>query len=319
MGQMVSIVVATVNEEEHLRPMYEHLISTMQAIGISFEIIFVDDRGHDASWEIIEGLHKKDSRVKGIKLSRNFGHQAAVTSGLDHARGDVVITMEGDLHHPTELIPQMIERWRQGYAVVSTVRETPYRIGWFKRWAAALFFRFINSVSDIRVDEDLVDFRLLDRKALNYLNAMRERSRFVRGLISWVGFNQTELRYTTQPRPADEAKCSLRKMMHSALSAVFSFSTLPLKVSFYIGLLINLLCLPLMLWALYTRFISHTTLPGWTSTFIALLLLNGLQLIMLGIIGAYLGRVFEEAKKRPLYVTQQTIGLEAASADENRR
>jgi dolichol-phosphate mannosyltransferase len=315
MGKMVSIVIPVFNEAGNLCELYQRLINTLQSIPFSFEIIFVEDGGHDNSWPIIQDLHKTDARVKGIKLSRNFGHQIAITSGLDHARGDVAITMDGDLQHPPELIPDMIKKWQQGYDVVYTIREDTQSIGRFKKASSAVFYRLINNISDIHIDKSAADFRLLDRKVLYHLNAMRERARFLRGLVSWVGFSQAELHYVAKPRFAGETKYSLSKMVHLAFTAIFSFTTLPLKISFYIGVLVNILCVPLVVWALYTKFYTDTTMSGWASTFIIMLFMSGVQLIMLGIIGAYLGRVFEEVKNRPLYITRRTIGLDPAAPD----
>lgn len=310
--KLVSIVVPLYNEEENVRELCTLLCRVLSAIGdIEYEILFVDDGSWDNSWEIICDVHDQDDRVKGIRLSRNFGHQAALTAGYDYAIGDAVITMDCDMQHPPEMLPAMIQKWRQGFDVVSMVREASPHEAWFKKVSSAFFYQLMNSFSDIAIKNAVADFRLLDRRVVKRLNSMRERARFLRGLISWIGFKEAELRYTAQPRFSGRTKYSLRKMLRLAVNAISSFSTVPLTLGFYVGLAVNVVCLILMGYAVYNKVYDHKDLSEWASTFMTMLSLNGIQLIMLGVIGLYLGRVLQEVKKRPLYIARDELGVEA--------
>jgi len=307
----VSIVVPVLDEGDNVRRLCVAIRRTLSAIdSIKYEIIFVDDGSRDRSWEIIGELHRQDARVKGVRLSRNFGHQAALTAGYRYASGDAIITMDGDMQHPPDMLPLMIEKWREGYEVVSMVREQSAHEGWFKRLSSKLFYRLINVLSDVAIRESVADFRLLDRRVVRRLNSLRERTRFVRGLISWLGFSEIELKYQASPRHSGKTKYSLRKMFGLAGSAVSSFSTVPLKLIFYAGLAVNTVCLGLMGYAVYNKIHEHKDLTEWASTFMTMLFLSGVQMVMIGLIGLYLGRVLEEVKRRPVYVTREALGIE---------
>lgn len=307
---LISIIVPVCDEAENLRRLCAGIQHVLKAIGdIDYEVLLVDDGSRDSSWDIIRSIHRRDRRMKGVRLSRNFGHQAALTAGYHYASGDAIITMDGDLQHPPEMLPAMIEQWRQGYDVVSMVREASPHESWFKRASSRLFYLLINALSDVDIKNAVADFRLLDRRVVERLNSMRERTRFVRGLISWIGFSETELRYTAAPRLAGRTKYSLRKMLDLAATAVSSFSTVPLKMGFYAGLAVNVLCLGLMGYAAYNKIHENKDLTEWASTFMTMLFLNGIQLIMIGVIGLYLGRVLEEVKRRPLYVAMEELGV----------
>jgi len=284
---------------------------------IAFEILLVDDGSSDDSWVIIEGLHRQDSRAKGIRLSRNFGHQAAITSGMDYARGAAVITMDADLQQPPELIPRMVAKWRDGYDVVCTVREATEKTSGFKRLTSGLFYLIINSLSGVPIRQNAADFRLLDRKVVLALSHMPERARFIRGMVSWVGFSQTEVPYVAGPRLAGSTKYSVRKMIYLTFTAISSFSTVPLKLAFYLGLLVDLICVILVGYAFYNRYFEAKDLSEWASTFIVILFLNGMQMMVLGILGVYLGRVLEEVKGRPVYLTRQTVGIPSRELSES--
>jgi glycosyltransferase involved in cell wall biosynthesis len=307
---MLSIVVPVYDEAESVRELCSAIARVLSAVeDIQYEIILVDDGSRDNSWQVIHELHQQDARVKGVRLSRNFGHQAALTAGYHYAAGDAIITMDGDLQHPPEMLPVMIEKWRQGYDVVSMVREASPHEGWFKKLSSSLFYRLINALSDVTIKDAVADFRLLDGRAARQLNSMRERGRFVRGMISWIGFTETEVRYTAAPRFAGHTKYSLRKMLGLAANAVSSFSTVPLKLGFYTGIAVNALCLVLMGYAVYNKIYENKDLTEWASTFMTMLFLNGVQLLMIGVIGVYLGRVLEEVKRRPLYIAREELGL----------
>ncbi|MEP7352812.1 MAG: glycosyltransferase family 2 protein [Acidobacteriota bacterium] len=307
---LVSIVVPVYDEAESVRQLCSVVARVLGLEeDLDYEILLVDDGSRDLSWRIISDLHKDDDRIKGVRLSRNFGHQAALTAGLHYAIGDAVVTMDGDLQHPPELLPAMIERWRQGYDVVSMVREPSEQESWFKKQSSNMFYRLMNGLSDIKIKGSVADFRLLDRRVVKRLNSLKERGRFVRGLISWIGYSETEIRYKASPRYAGQPKYSLRKMLGLAGSAVSSFSTVPLKLGFHVGIAVNLLCLALMAYALYTKIYDHKDLSEWASSYITMLFLHGIQLIMIGVIGVYLGRVLEEVKRRPLFVASEELGV----------
>jgi dolichol-phosphate mannosyltransferase len=309
---LISVVVPLYNEAGNVG---EFCALTAQVLGrledIAYEIILVDDGSRDNSWNLITELNQEDSRVKGIRLSRNFGHQAALTAGYDYASGDAVITMDGDLQHPPEVLPAMIEKWREGYDVVSMKREATLQESWFKKTSSAFFYKLINALSDITIKSAVADFKLLDRRVVKRLNSMRERARFLRGIISWIGFQEIELTYTASARFSGQTKYSIRKMLRLAVNAISSFSTLPLTLGFYVGLAVNVVCLILMGYAVYNKLYDNKDLSEWASTFMTMLALNGIQLIMIGVIGLYLGRVLEEVKKRPLYIAREEVGIAA--------
>jgi glycosyltransferase involved in cell wall biosynthesis len=309
---LVSIVVPLYNEAGNLRELLTRMARALGTIDdITYEIILVDDGSRDDSWKLITELHVEDSRIKGIRLSRNFGHQAALTAGYDYASGDAVITMDGDLQHPPEVLPAMIAKWREGYDVVSMKREATLQESWFKKTSSAFFYKLINALSDITIRSAVADFKLLDRRVVKRLNSMRERARFLRGIISWIGFKEAELTYTASARFSGKTKYSIRKMLRLAVTAISSFSTLPLTLGFYLGLAVNVVVLFLMAYAVYNKIYDNKDLSEWASTFMTMLALNGIQLVMLGVIGLYLGRVLEEVKKRPLYIAREEIGIAA--------
>lgn len=308
----ISIVVPLYNEAENIEVLCGRIARALSLVDdLSYEVVLVDDGSRDKSWRTISELHDRDPRIHGLRLSRNFGHQAALTAGYDYAVGDAVITMDGDLQHPPEMLPAMIRRWRQGYDVVSMVREASEGESWFKKLSSAFFYRFMNALSDITIRNAVADFRLLDRRVVKRLNSMRERARFLRGLISWIGFKETEITYTASPRLGGTTKYSFRKMLRLAINAISSFSTVPLTIGFYTGLAIDVVCVFLMGYALYNKVYDHKDLSEWASTFMTMLALNGIQLTMLGVIGLYLGRVLQEVKRRPLYVVRSELGITA--------
>jgi len=309
---LISVVVPLYNEAENVRHLCTLAARYLGTVDdIAYEIILVDDGSRDSSWRTISELHEEDNRIKGVRLSRNFGHQAALTAGYDYASGNAVITMDGDLQHPPEMLPAMIEKWREGYDVVSMKREATLQESWFKKTSSAFFYKLINGLSDITIRSAVADFKLLDRRVVKRLNSMRERARFLRGIISWIGFREAELTYTASARFSGSTKYSIRKMMRLAVNAISSFSTLPLTLGFYFGLAVNVVCVILMGYAIYNKVYDDKDLSEWASTFITMLALNGIQLIMIGVIGLYLGRVLEEVKKRPLYIAREELGIAA--------
>ena len=306
---LISVVIPLYNEEEVVGETYKRTSSVLDSIKTPCEIIFVDDASADRTLEVLSGIAAMDKRVRVISFSRNFGHQAALTAGLDHARGDAVITMDGDLQHPPELIPELLGKWREGFEVVYTIREYDEGEGFFKKATSSFFYSIINSLAQIRIPANAADFRLYDRKVVEGLKSLRERNRFLRGLSAWVGFRQTGVNYRAARRLAGTSKYSVRKMIRFAIDGITSFSIFPLKLSIYLGFVVSLLSFLYLIYVLYVRLIAGRGVPGWASTTIAMLFLGGVQLIAIGILGEYIGRIYEEIKARPPYIVTRKIGF----------
>jgi len=278
-------------------------------VGGSFEILFVDDGSRDGSDLIIDGFHDLDPRFKAIHFSRNFGHQAALQAGLDAATGAAVALMDADLQDPPELLEQFIEHWRQGYDVVYAVRKKRKEAFW-KRAAYAAFYRTMKVISEIDVPLDAGDFCLMDRRVVDTLVSLRERNRFLRGLRSWVGFKQIGVEYERDARHAGEPKYTLRKLMGLALSGYIGFSAMPLRLATWLGIASALTGFLVALWAVYTKLAGIYSPRGWASTIAIIMFIGGVQLLMLGVIGEYLSRVYDEVRHRPLYIVRSRVGIE---------
>lgn len=302
-----SVVVPIFNEEEVLNELYKRLTTVMEKLDGKYEIIFVDDGSKDRSFQILKDLHQKNKKIKIIRFSRNFGHQIAITAGVDHALGKATIIIDADLQDPPELIPKLIEKWREGYEIVCAARKKREGESFFKRFTALLFYTLIRKISNIDILTEAGDFRLIDRKVVESLKNIRERNRFVRGLASWVGFKQTSIFYERKIRFAGETKYPLRKMVKFALDAIISFSYFPLRVATYLGFFISFLCLIDIIYITYLKIFTNKVLPGWSSLMITILFLGGVQLITIGIIGEYIGRIGEEVRNRPLYIVGEII------------
>ncbi len=309
LSQSLSVVVPVYNEQEVLGPFYEELIKSLESIDLPFEVIFVNDSSQDDSREILHRLHQTDSRIRVISFSRNFGQMAAISAGLEHATGAAVIIMDADLQHPPSMIPQMVQHWQEGYQVVYTVRSYDPSTSWFKRASSALFYKLINKISEIEIIPGAADFRLIDRLVVDYLNSMQENSRFLRGMISWLGFRQLGIPFQANARFAGESKYSLFRMVRLAMEGFTSFSTLPLRWAAYLGFFSAVSGLPYGIFAIYQVIFTNQTVPGWASIIVAVLFLGGVQLMSLGIIGEYIGRIYTEVKRRPLYVMEELIGF----------
>ncbi len=305
----ISIVAPAYNEEEVLPEFYRRVREVMDSVGEPWELILVNDGSRDNTLAVMRELHEKDPRVKIVSFSRNFGHQLAITAGLDYASGDAVVIIDADLQDPPEVIPELIAKWREGYDVVYAVRKERKGESWFKEWTAKFFYRLIYRITDVDIPKDTGDFRLMDRKVVEALRTMRERNRFMRGLSVWVGFKQTGVYYVREPRFAGETKYPFRKMLKFALDAITSFSYVPLQLATYTGFAIAGLSLVAVLVAVYLRLTTGRALLGQATTLVAVLFLGGIQLIFLGIIGEYLGRIYDEVKARPLYIVAETIGF----------
>jgi dolichol-phosphate mannosyltransferase len=308
--QLLSVIVPCFNEEQVLRETHRRLIAVLEEGDFDYEIIYVDDGSEDGTYEILKELQASDDHVKILRFSRNFGHQIAATAGLHHAAGDAAVLIDGDLQDPPELIRDMVARWRNGYEVVYGKRTERAGETKFKLWTARLFYRLINSLSDVPIPLDTGDFRLMDRKVVDALNSMPEHYRFVRGMVSWAGFRQTFLPYAREPRFAGETKYPLRKMIGFAIDGILSFSLVPLKLATAVGFVASALALLGILYALFMRLFTTIWVSGWTLLFIAVLFMGGVQLVCLGIIGEYLGRSCHESKRRPLYLLQERLGFE---------
>ncbi len=312
MKPTISIVVPVFNEEEVLPELYRRISQVMDELGEPWELILVDDGSKDRSAEVIRELHDKDSRVKGVSFSRNFGFQEAVTAGLVHAGGDAVVLTDADLQDPPEVIPDMIALWREGFDVVFGVRIHREGETWFKKITAKIFYRTIHRITSVDIPLDTGDFRLIDRRVVDALIKMPERNRFLRGMVPWVGFRQVGLPYQRQARYAGQAKfTSIRKMLPFALDAITSFSYVPLQLATFLGFIIAGISLVAIIIVIALRlFGQHQELTGQATTLVAVLFLGGVQLISLGIIGEYLGRIYDEVKGRPLYLIDQKWGFE---------
>jgi len=281
------------------------------AASTCFEIIYVDDGSTDGTASVLRELQAEDSRVRVVRLSRNFGHQVAITAGLEHASGDAVVIIDADLQDPPEVIGEFVARWREGHDVVYGVRIDREGETAFKRWTAKAFYRFINRLSDTRIPLDTGDFRLMDRAAVDALLSMPERDRFVRGMVSWLGFSQTAVPYARAARYAGSTKYPLFKMLRLATDGILSFSITPLRLATWTGFAASGLAIMGILYALYAHFFASGLVKGWTSSLIAVLFIGGVQLICLGIIGEYVGRIYGESKRRPLYFVRERLGFDA--------
>ena len=310
---MISLVVPAYNEEEALPLLHERLTAVMAEVGEDYEIIIVNDGSRDGTEAVLEDLAARDPRVKFVSLTRNFGHQVALTAGMDHAAGDAVVTLDADLQHPPELIPTLLEHWRAGNEIVYTERTDTAGVSWFKRATSRLFYALINRASTTRIPLNAADFRLLDRKVVDSLSRLPERARFLRGLIAWVGYRQAVVPYEAGKRAAGDPKYNFRRMLHFAVDGVTSFSSLPLQAASYVGFSVSAIGFLYGLVVLYWK-ARDLNVAGWTTTVCLILFLGGLQLICLGVIGEYLARIYEEVKGRPLYLVRKTAGF-----DEQRR
>ncbi|HEY8946165.1 MAG TPA: glycosyltransferase family 2 protein [Polyangiaceae bacterium] len=313
--QLISIVIPIFNEEftiPELEVRLSALLARLQAKGLSWEVLFVNDGSRDRSLELLRALGARETRYRLISFSRNFGHQMAITAGMDHAEGDAVVVMDADLQDPPEVVEDMVDRWREGNDVVYAVREKRLGESVFKKATAALFYRALRSLTGVDIPVDAGDFRLMSRPVVLTMRALRERHRFIRGLVAWVGFRQTSIRYERQARFAGETKYPLSKMLRFAADGITSFSTLPLRAATWLGVLSGMLAVVVGLWSVYTKFFVRGVVPGWTTLMIVIAFSSSVQLIMMGILGEYIGRAYEQLKGRPLYIVAEQLNLAPA-------
>ena len=312
-GVKYSFVIPVYNEQENLAELHTRLVAVLDALDGPAEVIFVDDASVDGTFGLLAAISADDARFKVMRLARNFGHQLAITAGLDYALGDAVVVMDGDLQDPPELVPELVARWQEGYEVVYAVREDRRGESWLKRRTAGWFYRGLNRLTSVDMPVDVGDFRLVDRRALDVFRSMRERDRYVRGMFSWVGFRQTGVPYRRPERFAGSPKYSFRKSLTLGLDGVMSFSDAPLRLALYVGFGFSVLAFVTGVAAIVANLAGAFTVPGWTSIFVVFSFVGGVQLMLTGMMGLYIGRIYQEAKGRPLYVVGDARGFAAAS------
>jgi dolichol-phosphate mannosyltransferase len=304
----LSLIIPVYNEEEIVAELDRRLKAFLRGVDETWEVVFVDDGSYDQTPAALKELAQAEPRYKVISFSRNFGHQAAITAGMDRAEGDAVVIMDADLQDPPEVVNEMMRKWREGYDVVYGQRSVRHRESIFKRATAAAFYSLCRMLLPIEMPLDAGDFRLMSRKVVLSMRALREQHRFVRAMVSWVGFRQTAVQYERPERFAGETKYPLRKMIGFAVDGITSFSIVPLRLATWLGLLAGLLAIMTSGWALYSSIVGKTV-PVWATITIAVALAASAQLIMTGILGEYIGRIYEEVKRRPLYVVADTLNL----------
>ncbi|TRV48297.1 MAG: glycosyltransferase [Microcystis panniformis Mp_MB_F_20051200_S9] len=306
-----SLIIPIYNEEETIPELYRRVSDVMDSLDDSVELILINDGSRDRSLKLMRELQERDARVCYISFARNFGHQAAVTAGLNFARGQVIVVLDADLQDPPELIPKMIESWQAGYHVVYAQRTKRKKESWFKRLTAYVFYRLLRQLADVDIPADTGDFCLMDRQVVDVLNSMPERNRYIRGLRAWIGFRQTAVKFERDPRFAGEVKYTFKKSLALAINSLVSFSKIPLRISTYLGLFSALIALLMALLVLYWRLQQpDSPVTGLATILIAVFFLGSVQLISIGILGEYVGRIYEEVKGRPAYTIAEIAGLE---------
>ena len=302
---LVSIVIPCYNEEENIEACYKELVTTLRKTNYEYELIFVNDGSSDNTLGKLINLHKSDSNVKIIDFSRNFGKEIALSAGLDYAKGDVVIPFDADLQDPPEIIPKLLEKYQEGYDIVNAVRIKREGETFFKKATSKLFYRVMNKLTDIEIPKDVGDFRLISRNALEVIKNMRERKRFMKGIFAWVGFKTASVYYERKPRYAGKTKWNYMKLTDLAIEGITSFSAAPLRLSSLLGFLVSFVAFFYALWVIIAKLVFGNPVKGYPSLMVAILFLGGVQLISIGIIGEYIGRIYEEVKQRPLYVVRK--------------
>ncbi len=305
--QLISILVPCYNEQDNIPVLITQLEEVLQPIS-AFEIILINDGSTDFSLKIIKELVLTHPHLKFLSFSKNFGHQNAIKAGLDHALGDAIIMMDSDLQHPPKIIPQMIQKWKEGFDIVYTKRKDTQQTTFSKKITAKLFYKLVNALSDTKIEENTADFRLVDRKVADIMKNLKENDLFWRGLIFWLGFKSFKIDYEAQDRFSGTTKYSFGKMFSFALKGITSFSVKPLRIAIFSGIFFSMIALLYGVYAVYIYLHSAEVIPGWTSTLVSVLFIGGIQLITLGIIGEYLGKLFIQSKNRPHYIIQEKGG-----------
>jgi dolichol-phosphate mannosyltransferase len=306
----ISFVIPVLDEREVVEELHRRLVGVMDELAVDCEVVLVDDGSTDGTHEVIADLHRRDPRVKLLRLSRNFGHQAAITAGLDHATGRAVVIMDGDLQDPPEVVVEMVRKWREGFHVVYAVRDDRAGETRFKLATARWFYRTLGRLSEVPIPEDAGDFRLVDRTVLDAVGSMREHRRYLRGMFAWVGYDQVGVRYSRDVRHSGRTKFPLHRMLAFASDGIVSFSVAPLRLALNLGFLGSLLSVLLGLAAVVVKVGGLFVVPGWTSIVVALGFLTGVQLMVLGVMGEYIARIYDEVKRRPLYLVRDSVGVD---------
>jgi len=301
----LSLVLPIYNEEAVIPELDRRLREFLSTLEVTWEVVFVNDGSKDRSRELLKTMVESEPRYRLFSFSRNFGHQAAITAGVDYARGEAVVVMDADLQDPPEVVSQMLRLWQEGFDVVYGVRRARHREGLFKRMTAAIFYRLLRTIVGVAIPVDAGDFRLMSRRVVLTLRSLREASRFVRGMVAWVGFKQTAVHYERQGRFAGKTHYPMRKMIGFALDGIASFSSVPLRIATVLGVLAGGTGLIVAGWAVYVRLFTSTAVPGWATIMIAVSLAGSVQLLIMGILGEYISRIYEEVKRRPLYVLEE--------------
>lgn len=304
---LISVVVPCYNEEDVIKETYKRLSQTLGSKKINYEIIFCDDGSRDNTPQIIEEIANKDERCRAIILSRNFGHQFASFAAIENSKGDAVILIDADLQDPPEVMLEMIKKWKEGYEVVYGKRRVRQKESLFKKFSASAFYRFFNMISDIQIPLDTGDFRIMDRRVVDVLIQMPERDKFLRGMISWIGFKQDHIYYDRDERFAGKTKYTFFKMIKFAASGIFSFSTVPLKVATWLGALSSLIAFVGIIYIFYVRLLLDDWVQGWAFTSVIIMFFGGAQLFAFGIMGEYVGRIYRQDKKRPVYIVDKIV------------
>lgn len=306
---IVSVVVPAFNEAQNIPLLYQHLSEVLQImVAERWELILVDDGSRDTTWSAICGLTADDPKVRGIRLSRNFGHQYALLAGLEMADGDAVITMDCDLQHPVAMLPVLFEKWREGFKVVKTLRQDVCSTGWFKKWSSRGFYRLFSFLSGVTLQPGVADFRLIDRQALDELLRFNEAGLFLRGLTEWIGFSSCAVPYSPGERAYGQTQYSMRKMISLAWKGLSSFSIMPLRIGILIGLMGSIFSLLGVCYAFFGKIFGTGTVPGWASTMMVISFLFSLLFVYLGILGEYIGRIIIEVRRRPRFIVCETAG-----------
>lgn len=310
----ISIVIPAYNEDGNLRKLHTKLMEILPSMDVTWEIIFVDDGSTDKTWNKILSMSVNDITIKGIRLSRNFGHQYALFAGLLHAVGDAVISMDADLQHPPQVIPDLVCEWKKGNKIVNTIRIDPEDFSFFKKIAARIFYRMFTLLSGVKVEKGMADFRLLDRQVVGNILKFREGGLFLRGIVQWVGYPNSTIKYQSSTRYSGTSKYSIRKMVRFAWDGISSFSLIPLRIGIFAGLVTSTLSFVGLTYAFYSKFVASNVVPGWTSTLSVLSFLFGVLFILLGLIGDYIGRIMIEVKQRPRFLISDQVGIGAPSS-----
>ena len=306
---LLSIVVPVYNETAVIPLFYEHVTKVLESITANWEIIFINDGSTDTTWDILKTLGEKEPRIKLISLSRNFGKEAALSAGLEYAQGQAVIPMDVDMQDPPHILPEMVAKWKDGFKVVLAVRKSRHSDSWFKRISAHAYYTALSHLSDIKIPRHTGDFRLMDQQVIEVMRLLPERGRFMKGLFAWVGFSTTEVYFDRQQRAAGNAGQSMRKLYSLARDGIIAFSTFPLQIATYVGLLISLIAISYGTWLLIRTMLYGVDVKGYASLMFSVLFMGGVQMVFIGIIGEYLGRIYNETKQRPIFIIEESAGL----------